>query len=156
MKKIISMILCISIFCSLCVPISATPLTIQHDDSVTYYVEQEIQEQDLQRQINEVLAELNKEKIEPYGRDPDAFDYYTEIVTVETKYATLGGYAGNQLEGGVSWDANGGAIHWSNTPAGATANMGVSFSVPIKLVTVVALRTSCENLAHNLQKRKSV
>ena len=70
-------------------------MTIQHDDSVTYYVEQEIQEQDLQRQINEVLAELNKEKIEPYGRDPDAFDYYTEIVTVETKYATLGGYAGN-------------------------------------------------------------
>ena len=60
MKKIISMVLFISVFCSLCVPISAVALETHADDSVIYYVEQEIREQDIQRQINEILAELNK------------------------------------------------------------------------------------------------
>ncbi|MEY8318497.1 hypothetical protein AALB19_14450 [Oscillospiraceae bacterium 50-58] len=49
MKKIISMVLFISVFCSLCVPISAVALETHADDSVIYYVEQEIREQDIQR-----------------------------------------------------------------------------------------------------------
>ena len=160
MKKIISMVLFISVFCSLCVPISAVALETHADDSVIYYVEQEIREQDIQRQINEILAELNKREFQLYGRDPDAFDYYTEIVTFDTRRVTKGGYAGGQLPGGVCFGTAGGSFFYSRQSSNATTTASVSFSVPIKLVTVsfdfgTSVPKTSSNIANNINVDKS-
>ncbi len=135
-KNVISIVLALSMCLGITGPTSAAYITSEHDSSATYYVDEETRKQDIQRQIDEVLDELNKQEIALYGRDPDAFDYYTEIVTVETKKVSKGGFAGNQNPGGVCFGSEGGAFFWSATPAGATGSASVSFSVPFKIVTV--------------------
>ena len=117
-------------------PSSAVYRIPEHDNRDVYYVDQEIWESDLQRQINEVLIELNKNQIEPYGRDPDANDYYTEIVTVDRKTVKCGGFAGNQNPGGVCFGKAGGAFFWNQASAKATGSASVNFSVPLKAVSV--------------------
>ena len=123
MKKIVSILLAFSTCISMIISTNATV-----EDEYTYIVPESIRIEDIQRQVNEQIAMLEGSS----ARGSRDYTYYTEYV--ETKYETFSGFAGNQPSGGTRFETGGG-FHWKDA-GGPSVSLGVSFSVPAKVVDI--------------------
>ncbi|BDR74102.1 hypothetical protein K144316041_p10300 (plasmid) [Clostridium tetani] len=119
MKKYFHLlIVCLMLF----LPMTTVSAAYENNEKI---IPKEIRDADIEKQINEAL---NKNKINTLSDR----DYYYTTEVVETKYKTVGGFAGGQLLGGYRFQTGGG-FYWDES-GGPTIGGNVSFSAPYKLV----------------------
>ena len=124
MKRYLALLVALVMACP--VSLALIPDANKVVNSVTYQVPEEEIEQNLQAQVDEYISRLVSTKSD---RD---YTYHSE--TVETKYVSGSGYAGNQPANGVRF-TTGGSFFWAET-GGPTLDASVTFSDPLQIVSV--------------------
>lgn len=124
MKKFVALFVALIMVCPL--SFALIPDANKTTSSITYQVSEEEIERNLQAQVD---AYINSIVAPQSDRD---YTYHTE--TVETKYVSGSGYAGNQPTNGVRF-RTGGSFFWAES-GGPTLDASVTFSDPFQMVSV--------------------
>lgn len=135
MKKFFHLlVVCLMLF----LPMTTVSAAYENHEEI---IPQEIRDADIENQINEALNNLNK------MNTLSDRDYYYTTEVVETKYKTVGGFAGGQLPGGNRFQTGGG-FYWDES-GGPSISGSVSFSQPYKQVDFsVDLGIAFDNPTH--------
>ena len=115
-------------------PILSQDLDKEILSSKTYYVDKDVREADIQRQLAEYMTELLASTPQPTSD----YEYSYSVEYGEPQLISKGGYPGNQPSHGTKFAAPGGAFTWQ-PDGGPSYSLSVSFPPPFNFLTKASI-----------------